>query len=296
MNVKQRMNAFFIYLREVKNVSDNTFCSYERDITKLMEFLMDQGIDSWSKLNETNVTSYILYLERTGYSSATIARTIASVRSFVYYLIKMREIDEDPTERVHAPKVEKRSPVTLTIEQVDQLLNAPDMTTLKGIRDKAMLELMYATGMKVSELLSLSVQDINLQYKIVTCRQQTSERLIPIGSEAFTYLNDYIMSGRERILNEKQTNYLFTNRKGEPMSRQGFWKMIKVYAKKVELDCPITPQIIRHSFALHLIQNGADVNSVGEMLGYQDLSLAYLYCQKTKSKVWEEYQKAHPKA
>ncbi len=286
---------FTAYLIEVKNASDSTVTSYERDLRKLDLFLEEHGIENIRQITATNLNSYILYLEKKGLSAATVSRNIASIRAFFHYAVKKREIQEDPSEFLKAPHVEKRAPGIMTMEEVTRLLEQPGKENPKEIRDKAMLELLYATGMRVTELISLKLSDINLNFNYVICREGIKERVIPFGSQAKEAIETYLDCARKILLRGENTETLFTNCSGKPMSRQGFWKLIKQYAERANIIADITPHTLRHSFAAHLVQNGADLKSVQEMLGHSDISTTQVYMNLAASRMKEAYAKAHPR-
>jgi integrase/recombinase XerD len=290
------LQEFLIYMSEVKKASVNTIKSYQNDLSKLIKHLSSQNITDERKINETSLNSYILAMEREGLSPATVSRNIASIKAFVLFLIKKGILKEDPTERMHAPKVEKHFPHILTQDQVNSLLEQPDTSTIKGIRDKAMLELLYATGIRVSELISIKVEDINLYNRFLRCCNRNKERIIPFGNMAKIALENYFEKSRKELIGNSNTNICFTNLSGEPMSRQGFWKIIKYYGKAAGIEDDITPQILRNSFAVHMIENGADLHSIQEMLGHSDVAYTQIYMQNKPQKVTDIYAKAHPRA
>lgn len=294
--MKTALQDFITYMSEVKKASVNTVMSYRNDLTKLIRHLADQNITDEGKISETSLNSYILSMEREGMSPATVSRNIASIKAFTLYLIKKGKLQEDPTERMHAPKVEKKAPHTLSLDQINGLLEQPDTGTIKGIRDKAMLELLYATGIRVSELISLRLDDINLKNKILKCCNSSKERLIPFGSMAKQALENYYQKARAELVGKFETSVCFTNLSGEPMSRQGFWKIIKSYGKSAGIQDAITPQILRNSFAVHMIENGADIQSLQELLGHSDVTTTQVYMQNRTKKIKEVYTQAHPRA
>lgn len=290
----QYVNNYIEYLNTVKHASNNTIASYKRDLLKLCSFFNSIGCDTPAEVNSTDLNSYVISLENGGMSSATISRNIASIRSFFMYMLKSGIVKEDCTEQLKPPKLEKRTPEILSVEEVNLLLEQPSKITPKEIRDKAMLELLYATGMRVSELVSLKIDDVNLAMSYIYCRDTGRERAIPIENAARAALENYIKNARPNMCEESR--YLFTNLKGQPMTRQGFWKLIKAYAKKAGIDKDITPHMIRHSFASHLVSNGADLKAVQEMLGHSDISTTQIYLKSRQSRIKEEYDKAHPRA
>ncbi len=292
------MNAYIqdyvTYLNTVKRASQNTVASYIRDLNKLTTFLgIDQG-KSFSDVNATDLSAYVMDLEQQGLSQATISRNISSMKSFFMYLFRQGVVADDYTDQLKPPKLEKKVPDTLSVAEVNLLLEQPQRSTPKEVRDKAMLELLYATGMRVSELISLKLSDVNLPLGYILCRDTNKERVIPIENAAKNALSVYINTVRAGICGDSE--YLFVNMKGQPMSRQGFWKLIKSYAKKAGIDKDITPHMIRHSFASHLVSNGADLKAVQEMLGHSDISTTQIYLRSRQSRIKEEYEKAHPRA
>lgn len=292
----QKIEEFVDYLTNVKRASKNTIASYRRDLVKLNNYLTDLGCDNLSEVTNTNLNSYILMIEKQGMSSATVSRNIASIKAFFLYLLKQGVISEDPSDMLKPPKIEKKAPMVLTIEEINLLLEQPNGNTPKDIRDKAMLELLYATGMRVSELIGLKVKDVNLALDIIQCHDDNKERIIPFTNETRAALENYLKNARDVLCKDDQ-DYLFTNCQGSPMTRQGFWKIIKYYAAKAGIKKDITPHTIRHSFAMHLVNNGADLKAVQEMLGHSDISTTQIYIKANANvKLKEVYEKAHPRA
>ncbi len=289
------INAFIVYLHNVKKTSENTELSYRRDLMKVRNYMEQQGIEDVKKITITNLNSYILFLEKNKFSAATISRNIASLKAFYHYLFKTGMVMEDTAETLHAPKIEKKMPEILTTDEVVRLLEQPQGNSPKEIRDKAMLELLYATGIRVTELIHLKIEDINLQMGYLLCRDGEKERIIPFGNEARNALLRYLEGTRSAMIKDKESEYLFVNCSGQPMSRQGFWKLIKFYAKKAGIMADITPHTLRHSFAAHLVENGADLRSVQEMLGHSDISTTQIYANMNHSRIREVYAKAHPR-
>jgi integrase/recombinase XerD len=287
---------FIDYLENVKKSSQNTILSYQRDLQKLVEYCRSHDLMQLKKINETNLNSFVLYLEKEGRATSTISRNIASMRSFFHFLFKQGFIIEDPSEKLKSPKIEKKVPDVLTAEEVDLLLRQPSDSNVKGLRDKAMLEVLYATGIRVSELINLAIDDINIYLGYIRCQDDKKERIIPMGNVAKEALKQYIEQARHVMLKDKYQKILFVSCLGEPMSRQGFWKVIKYYANKANINKKITPHILRHSFATHLVENGADLKSVQEMLGHSDISTTQIYAKMNSNKIKEVYTKAHPRA
>lgn len=282
------------YLKTTKKSSDNTVASYKRDLLKFANYFKSLEQTDIHSINETNLNSYILFIEKQGMSMATVSRNIASIKSFFAFLLREGIVQADPSEQLKPPKIEKKTPDVLTISEVNKLLEQPGNTTPKEIRDRAMLELLYATGIRVTELVTLKVKDVNLKLGYVECHDANKSRIIPIEDAAQNALSAYLDGVRDSMCNN--SDYLFSNCKGTPMTRQGFWKIIKHYAAKAGIDKDITPHMIRHSFASHLVNNGADLKAVQEMLGHADISTTQIYLNSKQSRLKEEYKKAHPRA
>lgn len=291
----QDIQNFIQYLHQEKHTSENTEVSYARDLRKMYKYLSSQGICDSVEVTATVLNSYVLFLEKEGRKPATISRSIASMKAFYHYLEKERHLMSDPSETLKAPRIEKRVPTILSPQQVTRLLEQPNGITPKGLRDKAMLELLYATGIRVSELISLKLSDVNLRMEYVTCTDAHKERIIPFGDVARDALTNYLEYGRPKLIDTDEEPWLFTNCSGQAMSRQGFWKLIKSYGNKAGIEAEITPHMLRHSFAAHLVSNGADLKSVQEMLGHSDISTTQVYAQLNQSGIREVYMKAHPR-
>lgn len=293
--MEREIDGFISYLHNVKKMSVNTELSYRRDLNKLRTYMEERGVLSVSALDSDNLSGYIQYLRDNNFSVATVSRNIACIKSFSHYLNKEGLVTGDISSGLKAPKVEKKIPEILTTKEVVKLLEQPNGNNPKDIRDKAMLELLYATGIRVSELIGLKVSDVNLQMSLLVCKDPNKERVIPFGHEAKKALNAYLGPVRNSMLETGTEDVLFVNCSGQPMSRQGFWKLIKFYAKKAGIDADITPHTLRHSFAAHLVENGADLHAVQEMLGHSDISTTLIYANLGHSKIRDEYQKAHPR-
>lgn len=292
--MEQEIREFIDYLHNTKKTSQNTEVSYQRDLTKMAVYLQTKGIDAVEEVREFDLMGYLDYMEKEDFASSTISRSVASMRAFFQHMLALHRIEANPADSLKSPKVEKKLPEILSIQEVDNLLKQPDLTTPKGIRDKAMLELLYATGMRVSELIHLEVLDVNLQMGYVIC-QENKERIIPIGSVSREALEVYLDKGRNVFVKDDSEKALFTNCSGKPMSRQGFWKMLKGYAEDAGIHSDITPHTLRHSFAVHMLQNGADIRSVQEMLGHSDISTTQVYLSMNINKMRDVYMKAHPR-
>lgn len=271
------INEFARYLKEVKKTSKNTEVSYQRDLVQMASFLEAQGITEVDKVTRTSLNSYVLYLEKQGRAATTISRTLASMKAFYHFEFGEGRIRKDPAELIKAPKIKKKAPVILTVEEVNSLLQQPSGDAPKDIRDKAMLELLYATGIRVSELISLRLEDINISVGYIICRDGRKERMIPFGKSAKRVVAAYMERGRSGLLKEGDSPWLFTNCSGQPMSRQGFWKIIKHYGEMAGIQADITPHTLRHSFAAHLLGSGADIHAVQAMMGHADMATTQMY-------------------
>ena len=289
--MEQEIKSFVSYLHNVKETSKNTELSYQRDLMKMMHFLKEQKVECVEDVTETNLNSYILDLEKKGLAASTVSRNVASMKAFYLYLLKSGKVETDPTEHLKAPKVEKKIPDILSVADINKLLEQPGERTSKGLRDRAMLELLYATGIRVTELISLKVGDINRKMDYIVCRDRNRERVIPFGSKAKEALDNYMGAARQDLIGNKECEMLFPNCSGESMSRQGFWKLLKQYVKQAGIQMEITPHTLRHSFAAHLVDTGADLHVVQEMLGHSDISTTMMYAVRTR----EVYAKAHPR-
>lgn len=290
----EEIRYFVTYLEDVKKASHNTVMSYHSDLTKMIHYVQAQGVDSIDAITATVLSSYVLYLERNGLAASTISRYIASMKAFFEYLVRNRRLEEDPAFCLKAPKVEKHVPGILTVSEMEHLLEQPCMNTPKGHRDKAMLELLYATGMRVSELVHLNIRDVNLRFSWVICRDGERERMVPFGPKAGAALMEYLSGSRDYFMKKENTDYLFLNCSGSPMSRQGFWKVLKGYAVKAGIEKDITPRMFRHSCAAHMASNGAKLHTIQEILGHTDLTATQVYA-KFQPGMRSEYSRVHPR-
>ena len=295
------MNAFvreFVsYLEKEKKVSANTLSSYTRDIKQFGEYVVSNSLDV-IKITKTNIITYMLYMQKSGRAASSVSRSLASVRAFYNYLMIKDFVATNPAYDLEAPKQDKKLPYILSANEVERLLSCPDTViphTDKSIRDKAMLELIYATGIKVSELIALDVDDIDINLGYIKCVGNNTARIIPLGHVAIEAMKEYLSDTRSKMC-PKDEVALFVNCNGTRLTRQGFWKLIKEYAKRAEISGDITPHTLRHSFAAHLIENGADLASVQEMMGHKDISSTQVYTKLVKNRIREVYNKAHPRA
>lgn len=294
--MEETIQMFILYLHKTKKTSENTKVSYERDLRKLYKYIEEEKqITSWGEVTATDLNSYMLFLEREKFAASTISRNVASIHAFYQYLLSIGVVEEDISNELKPPKIEKKAPDILTVQEVDLLLKQPQETSSKGMRDKAMLELLYATGIRVSELIHLKKEDVNMKMSYIRCMERNKERIIPFGNTAKKAMMVYWEKGRNKLLRGGDCEEFFVNCSGKAMSRQGFWKVLKSYAKDAGIDIDITPQTLRHSFATHLVQNGADLKSVQEMLGHADISTTQMYLNMSINKMREVYTKAHPR-
>ncbi|HEY8344494.1 MAG TPA: site-specific tyrosine recombinase XerD [Bacillota bacterium] len=295
------LQDFINYLSVERGLAPNTLESYGRDLNQYLTYLKEKkGLKSAAELSSTTqatVAGYLLSLQAKGRATSTISRSLAAIKSFYHFLAREMLIPRDPTANLEAPKQEKRLPKVLSVEDVLKLLEQPDLKTPAGIRDRAMLEVLYATGLRVSELVSLRLTDLNLEEGYIRCLGKGSkERIIPLGSVAVKYLQFYLNHARKFLATTPDEEILFLNHHGHGLTRQGFWKIIKKYAEKLGIADQITPHTLRHSFATHLLENGADLRAVQEMLGHVDISTTQIYTHLTRGRLKEVYDKAHPRA
>lgn len=283
------------YLTTEKRMSANTVSSYMRDLSQYDQWLKQKKTDL-KRAKNILLQEYVKRLEQLGKSPATMSRFLASSKSFYAYMFAKGYIKTNPTAALKAQKVQRKYPEILTNKEVELFLEQPKCVDEKGFRDHAMLELLYATGIRVSELIDLDVDDLNLPAGLVVCRSKGKERSIPLYPGAVKALQDYVQHIRERIVTNDEEKALFVNMNGERMTRQGFWKIIKYYQEKADIKKDITPHMLRHSFAAHLLENGADLHSIQEMLGHADISSTQIYTHIVKKQLKDVYQKAHPRA
>lgn len=284
------------FMTDIRHKSLNTVESYKRDVTQYISYLDGTGVTDISSTTKTTVLSYLLYLQKEGRASSTVSRTLASLRSYYLFMMQNGVVKSNPTSNLEAPHVEKKIPKILSGEEVELLLEQPKNCDNKGIRDKAMLELLYATGIRVSELINLDVSDVNILMSFVRCKGGKKERIIPMGHQAKDALGNYINNVRKYMVKDENETALFVNCSGARLSRQGFWKLIKYYQHIAGIETDITPHTLRHSFAAHLLENGADLHSIQEMMGHADISSTQVYSRMMNSKIKDVYAKAHPRA
>lgn len=291
-----QLNQYIGYLQDVKKSSANTLMAYRRDLEKFFGFAEIHEIRSFSDLSVDDVEVYKQYLSGLGLSSSSVSRSLSSLRSMFKYLMSVGAVEENPARGVHNDKIERKDINILSSSEIDALLNFPNVHDLKGMRDKAMLELLYATGLKVSELISLNVSDVNLAMSFVHCGTAPNERFIPLYPVANKALSNYLSKSRKFFLSDPKEQALFVNMNGERMTRQGFWKLLKGYVSAAKITKDITPQSLRNSFAAHLLENGADIHDIQEILGHKDPASTQRYAQYLKEKMKNSYMKFHPRA
>lgn len=292
----QVLELFEKHLAEEKKASANTLSSYLRDIRQLGDYLSTHTESSIIEATDEELSGYIEYLRAQGKSVSTVSRSIASIKSLYSHLFIKQLITVNPSRSLVPDKNTHKLPEILTSREVEILLEAPECIDAKGYRDKAMLELLYATGIRVTELIDLDITDVNLEAGIIRCHSRNKERYIPMYPAAIKALNDYMTLVRPQMIAMPDEPSLFVNVSGERMSRQGFWKIVKYYQKKANIDKDITPHTLRHSFAAHLLENGADIHAIQEMLGHADISSTHMYSQLVKKQLKDVYNKAHPRA
>lgn len=293
--MERQLKYFFKFLENERKLSENTLQSYKRDLKQFKKYLEDCELN-YNRVKEDDINDYVKELQEEGKKSSSISRCIASIRLFYQYALKSKKVKTDPTQNIKSPKIEKRVPSILTSEEVELLLEQPKDIDLKGIRDKAMLEFAYATGMRVTEIISLNIEDVNLDEGYVICKNASKQRNIPLGTMALNALREYIEDARDILIKTESEKALFVNINGTRLTRQGFWKIIKYYKEQAHITKEITPHVLRHSFATHLLQNGADLKAIQTMLGHSDISSTQVYMQFQDSTLKDVYKRAHPRA
>ncbi|CDC06960.1 MAG TPA: site-specific tyrosine recombinase XerD [Clostridiaceae bacterium] len=293
--MERQLKYFFDFLENDKKLSDNTLQSYKRDLKQFKRYIEACEIN-YNHVKEEDIKDYIKELQEEGKKASSISRCIASIRSFYQFVLKRKKIKVDPTANIQSPKIEKRVPSVLTSKEVELLLDQPKDVDLKGTRDKAMLEFAYATGMRVTEIISLNIDDVNLEEGYVTCKTGNKQRTIPLGTMSLNALKEYVDDARDVLIKNDDEKALFVNVNGGRLTRQGFWKIIKYYKEQAHITKDITPHVLRHSFATHLLQNGADLKAIQTMLGHSDISSTQVYMQFQDEGLKNIYKKAHPRA
>ena len=290
------VQAYENYLSKVKKASSNTISSYLRDIRQFSQWLTEnEGVDIIDA-SQLNISTFLAHLESEGKTPATLSRNLASLKNFYAYVVSSGFLEQTPVTDIHVSRGEKKLPQILTGREIELLLQQPACVDAKGFRDKAMLEVMYATGIRVTELISLDIDDVNLEQGIIKCSAAKKARIIPLYPAALKALNQYIREVRDSMLAVPSERALFVNIGGARMSRQGFWKILKYYQAAAHIEKEITPHTLRHSFAVHLLENGADIGSLQELMGHSDISSTQMYTQLVNQKLKSVYKKCHPKA
>ena len=294
--MENQINNFLDFLKNEKKSSSNTIQSYKRDIVYFEKYVNENQID-YLKVEEKDIKEYMNYLKEEGSKASSISRHLASIRSFYQFLVKQKLIKKDPTAKIPSPKLEKRKPEVLSSEEVEQLLSQPKNVDLKGTRDKAMLEFAYATGMRVTEIIDLNISDVEIDNEAVVCKSNKKTRTIPLGKVCMKNLKEYIEDARPILIKDEDEQALFVNINGKRLTRQGFWKIVKYYKEQAHIEKDITPHVLRHSFATHLLQNGADLRAIQTMLGHSDISSTQVYMQfKDIDGLKDVYKNSHPRA
>jgi integrase/recombinase XerD len=295
--MEEQLKNFMHYLIVEKGMAQNSIMAYERDLKSYIQYLKNvETVQSLNNVQRVHIVQFLRFLKEQGKSSKTLARHIASVRAFHQFLLREKATDQDPSVQIETPRIERSLPHVLSLQEVESLLNAPKPNDHFGIRDKAMLELLYATGIRVSELIALEMDNVQLTMGFVRCNGN-KERIIPIGRAASDAIKHYLEHGRPGFISAKhQDHALFLNHQGKSLTRQGFWKILKKLALEAGINKELTPHTLRHSFATHLLENGADLRAVQEMLGHADISTTQIYTHVTKTKIKDVYSKFHPRA
>ena len=288
---------FIEYLQKERKMSKNTLEAYSRDILEFMAFEGSRGMSDILDTSSTEIIAFLHNLKIAGKSAATVNRKLASVRAFFNYLIEAGLMKNNPTANIKSPKIERKEIEYLEMDEIDKLLATPD-DSVKGVRDRAILEVLYATGIRVSELIEANVEDINLRMGFITCTgEQSNPRIVPLGRPSRAALEDYIYDGRKKLVKENTAEKaLFVNYYGKRITRQGLWKILKEYGNKAGIEHRLTPNIIRTSFAVHMLQNGADLKTLQELMGHEDITATQVYLSVTKNRIKDVYDKSHPRA
>ncbi len=293
--MEKQIDNFISFIQNEKKASENTLQSYRRDLLQFENFISKKNI-TFIRVTKGEISEYLENMSELGKKGSTISRSLASIRAFYQYMRKCGKVKKDPTDGIQSPKINKRIPTVLSAQEVELLLEQPKNVDLKGIRDRAMLEFAYATGMKVTEIISLDIDDVDLKTGFVTCKTKERQRDIPLGNMSKNALKEYIEKARPILIKDDKIKSLFVNTNGHRLTRQGFWKIIKYYKEQAHITKDITPHILRHSFATHLLQNGADLKSIQLMLGHSDISSTQIYMQFQNESLQNIYKKAHPRA
>ena len=284
------------YLETEKHLAPNSCEAYGRDAGEFIAFARERDVDDVTRATNTDVVAYLHHLKQAGRSAATVNRKVASVRGFFRYLISIGAAAVDPTENIKSPKIERKEVEYLSMDEIDRLLSCPDESN-KGVRDRAILEVLYATGIRVSELIEVNIEDINLRMGFITCDSSSSKaRIVPLGRPARAALENYVYDVRGKLIGDGEEKALFVNQNGRRITRQGLWKILRDYGRQAGLEHKLTPHTLRNSFAVHMLQNGADLKSLQELLGHDDITATQVYLSATKSRLKDVYDRTHPRA
>ena len=291
------LDSYLTYLVVIKGLSKNTAHSYKTDIEKLFKYLEKNGIDSITQIQPNHLSDFVVDLNISGLSIKSINRCIVSIKQFFKYLLLENVLIKDPTVDLIAPKMKRSIPDVLSLEDIEKILSAPDISTFEGLRDSAMLEVLYASGLRVTELVDLTLSDLNQEHGyLVVFGKGSKERLVPIGQTSLKKIKDYLSLSRPNLIKDKISDYLFITRRGSNFTRQGFWKIVKNYSNKVGIKKSISPHTIRHSFATHLLENGADLRTIQVLLGHSDISTTQIYTHVEGKRLKEIHEKFHPRS
>jgi len=294
--MEELIEVFLNYLSVERGLSQNTIVSYREDLNTYIDFIKSRSINSLSKTTKNEITDFMFHQKDRGLCANSVARRLAALRMFYRFLVRERILNNDPTSLIDSPKLWKKIPETLSVNEVEALLSQPNTKNIQGIRDRAILETLYATGMRVSEAVNLKLADVNLEIGFLRCiGKGNKERIIPLGRKAISSLKRFLGVGRPALLKKKESEFLFLNRFGKKISRQSLWKLIKRYAKLARIKKPIKPHILRHSFATHLLEKGADLRSVQEMLGHSNISTTQIYTHVNKDRLKSIHRMFHPR-
>ncbi len=291
------VDSFITHLTVVRGLSPNTLESYERDLAKFVSYLQRRGIMDAGHVNYRHVLDFLSYLKERGLSVRSVARILVSLKQFFKFLLREKVVDKDPTFLIRTPKIKREIPSVLTLDDVENLLSAPNGSSHEGIRDRAMLEVLYATGIRVSELVNLRLNNVNFELGyLLAYGKGGKERIVPLGNKAIRRLEEYLSGSRPCLLRSRESVYLFITRRGTRMTRQGFWKLIKNYASRIGITKRISPHTLRHSFATHLLQRGADLRTIQVILGHSDISTTQIYTHIERERLKEVHKKYHPRS
>lgn len=292
-----KRDLFLAFLEEEKKAAANTASAYIRDVNQFETFLSERGIDDTAEATNADVVAFLMDLKGKGSSKSTVNRKLASIRMYYRFLQKKMGLENNPADNIKSPKIEKKAMEFLSVEDIEKLMQLPDETD-KGIRDKAILELLYATGIRATELIDMEIADINLRMGFVTCEgENIRSRIIPVGRMARDAVERYLTESRNRLTrSNEEERHLFVNFQGKPFTRQGLWKVMKEYGEMADFSINLTPQVLRNSFAIHMLQNGADLKSLQELMGHEDISATQVYLAFTKNRIKDVYDRSHPRA